>query len=150
MLLGTAILALNDAVLKWLTSDYPAGQIMFCRGIFISLPLGILIWRSGGLTSLKTENPKAHFLRAVLVIIGTFLFISGLKYLPLTDAVAIAFAGPLFITALAQPLLGEKVGQGACRAGMGLPQSGALPSLAQELCRKEMIGIGGISNLRKE
>ena len=110
MLLGTAILALNDAVLKWLTSDYPAGQIMFCRGIFISLPLGILIWRSGGLTSLKTENPKSHFLRAVLVIIGTFLFISGLKYLSLTDAVAIAFAGPLFITALAQPLLGEKVG----------------------------------------
>jgi len=38
----------------------------------------------------------------------------------------------------------------APRAGMGLPQSGALPSLAQELCRKEMIGIGGISNLRKE
>ena len=110
MFLGTAILGLNDAVLKWLTSDYNAGQIMFCRGIFISLPLCILVWRSGGFSSLKTENPKAHFLRALLVITGTFLFITGLKYLPLTDAVAIAFAGPLFITAMAQPLLGEKVG----------------------------------------
>ena len=110
MFLGTAILALNDAVLKWLTSDYNAGQIMFCRGIFISLPLCILVWHSGGFSSLKTENPKAHFLRALLVITGTFLFITGLKYLPLTDAVAIAFAGPLFITAMAQPLLGEKVG----------------------------------------
>ena len=110
MLLGTAILTLNDAVLKWLTSDYHAGQIMFCRGIFISIPLSILIWRSGGFNSLKTENPQAHFLRALLVITGTFLFITGLKYLPLTDAIAIAFAGPLFITALAQPLLGETVG----------------------------------------
>ena len=110
MLMGTAILALNDAVLKWLTIDYHAGQIMFCRGIFISLPLGVLIWCSGGLSSLETENPKAHLLRALLVIMGTFLFITGLKYLPLTDAVAIAFAGPLFITALAQPLLKEKVG----------------------------------------
>ena len=83
---------------------------MFCRGIFISLPLSILIWRYGGFSSLKTENPKAHFLRALLVIIATFLFINGLKYLPLTDAVTIAFAGPLFITALAQPLLKEKIG----------------------------------------
>ena len=110
MLLGTAILALNDAVLKWLTSNYNTGQILFCRGIFITLPLSILIWRSGGFSSLKTENPKAHFLRALLVITGTFLFITGLKFLPLTDAVAIAFAGPLFITALAQPFLGEQVG----------------------------------------
>ena len=110
MFLGTAVIALNDALLKWLTSDYTAGQIMFCRGIFISLPLSILIWRYGGFSSLKTENPKAHFLRALLVIIATFLFINGLKYLPLTDAVAIAFAGPLFITALAQPLLKEKIG----------------------------------------
>ena len=63
MFLGTAVLAVNDAVLKWLTSDYNAGQIMCCRGIFISLPLSILIWRSGGFSALKTENPKAHFFR---------------------------------------------------------------------------------------
>ena len=110
MLLGTGLITLNDAVLKWFTSDYHVGQIMFCRGIFISIPIGILVWRSGGFKSLRTENPKGHLIRTSLVIIGTFLFIIGLKYLPLTDAVAIAFAGPLFITALAQPLLGENVG----------------------------------------
>jgi len=110
MFLGAALLALNDALLKWLTSDYHVGQIMFCRGIFISLPISILVWRSGGFISLQTDNPKGHALRASLVVIGTFLFVTGLKYLPLTDTVAIAFAGPLFITALAQPLLGENVG----------------------------------------
>ena len=110
MLLGAAVLTSNDAVLKWLTSGYQVGQIMFCRGIFIGLPLAIIIWRAGGLKSLRPVNPKGHAVRATLVIVGTFLFVNGLAYLPLADAVAIAFAGPLFITALAQPLLGEIVG----------------------------------------
>jgi len=110
MLLGSAFLTANDAVLKWLTSGYSVGQIMFYRGIFIGIPLSILIWRAGGLTSLKPHNPKGHFLRAGLVVIGTFLFVTGLRFLPLADAVAIAFAGPLFLTAMAQPLLGEHVG----------------------------------------
>ena len=110
MLLGAAVLAANDAVLKWLTNGYHVGQIMFCRGIFISLPLAVLIWKAGGLKSLRFVNPKGHAVRAALVIVGTFLFVSGLAYLPLADAIAIAFAGPLFITALAQPLLGEHVG----------------------------------------
>ena len=110
MLLGTALLTSNDAVLKWLTGGYSVGQIMLCRGIFIGIPLSILVWRAGGLVSLRPHNPKGHFLRASLVIIGTFLFVTGLRFLPLTEAVAIAFAGPLFITAMAQPLLGEHVG----------------------------------------
>jgi len=110
MLLGTAVLTGNDAVLKWLTGGYSVGQIMFCRGIFIGIPLTILIWRFGGVAALTPQHPKGQFLRAGLVIVGTFLFVTGLRYLPLADAVAIAFAGPLFITAMAQPMLGEHVG----------------------------------------
>lgn len=110
MLLGAAVLTANDAVLKWMTGGYHVAQIMFCRGVFISIPLAVLIWRAGGLASLRTKNKKGHAVRALLVIVGTFLFVSGLKHLPLTDAIAIAFAGPLFITALAPPLLGEHVG----------------------------------------
>ena len=45
-----------------------------------------------------------------LVIVGAFSFVSGLAYLPLADAIAISCAGPLFVTALASPLLGESVG----------------------------------------
>ena len=110
MLLGVAVLTANDALLKWMTGGYHVGQIMFCRGLFVFIPLAMLIWRGGGLRSLHTDNPKGHLIRALLVILGTFLFVSGLKHLPLTDAIAIAFAGPLFITALAPPLLGEHVG----------------------------------------
>ena len=110
MLLGVAVLTANDALLKWMTGGYHVVQIMFCRGLFVFIPMALLIWRGGGLRSLHTGNPKGHLIRALLVILGTFLFVSGLKHLPLTDAIAIAFAGPLFIAALAPPLLGEHVG----------------------------------------
>ena len=110
MLLGVAVLTANDALLKWMTGGYHVVQIMFCRGLFVFIPMALLILRGGGLRSLHTENPKGHLIRALLVILGTFLFVSGLKHLPLTDAIAIAFAGPLFIAALAPPLLGEHVG----------------------------------------
>jgi len=110
MLLGTVALTANDALLKWMSIGYSVGQIMFCRGIFIALPLAALIWRAGGLACLRPINPTLHFIRAGLVVCSTFLFVSGLRFLPLTDAVAIAFAGPLFVTALAPRLLGEYVG----------------------------------------
>jgi drug/metabolite transporter (DMT)-like permease len=110
MLLGSAFLISNDAVLKWMTGNYHVGQLMFCRGIFIGVPLAFLIWQAGGLKSLRPVNPKGHLARAILVIIGTYLFISSLKYLPIADAVAITFAGPLFVTAMAPRLLSEQVG----------------------------------------
>ncbi|MEK9722558.1 MAG: DMT family transporter [Rhodospirillaceae bacterium] len=110
MLAGAALLTANDAVLKWMTGGYHTAQIMFCRGIFIAVPLALLAWRAGGWSALRPVNKKAHALRAAVVVTGTVLFVTGLKYLPLTDAIAITFAGPLFITALAPPLLGEHVG----------------------------------------
>ncbi len=110
MLLGGALLTTNDAVLKWLTGDFPVGQIMFMRGIFVFLPVSLLVWRSGGPGVLRINSLRNHSLRASFLVASTFLFITGLGYLPLADAIAITFAGPLFITVLAPLLLGEHVG----------------------------------------
>lgn len=102
-------LTLNDAVLKWLTGDYPVGQIMFLRGLFVFLPISLLVWHAGGLRSLRVRRVTPHLLRGGLMIAGTFLFINGLRHLPFADAISITFAGPLFVTALAAPLLGEVI-----------------------------------------
>jgi drug/metabolite transporter (DMT)-like permease len=110
MLLGSALLTVNDTVLKWLTAGYPTGQIMFLRGIFVILPVALLVWRAGGLAVLRVNRRGAHALRAACVCTGTFLFITGLAFMPLAEAIAITFAGPLFVTALAAPVLGEIVG----------------------------------------
>jgi len=110
MLVGSALLTVNDSVLKWLAGSYPVGQLMCLRGLFVYLPIAFLVWRSGGFRTLRVNRFKAQGVRAGLVVTGTFLFVSGLFYLPIADAIAISFAGPLFVTALAPWLLGERVG----------------------------------------
>ena len=110
MMMGGALLTMNDAVLKWLTGDFPVGQIMFMRGLFVFLPVSLLVWRAGGLAVLRINSVRNQSLRASFMVASTFLFITGLSFLPLADAIAITFAGPLFITVLAPLLLGEHVG----------------------------------------
>lgn len=110
MVIGAALLTLNDAVIKWLTSGYPVGQILFMRGMFVFLPLGFLVWRTGDLGVLAVRNVKGQMLRALAVVGSTLCFVTGLSLLPLADAIAIAFAGPFFTVALAGPLLAEPVG----------------------------------------
>lgn len=109
-IVGGALLTANDAVLKWLTGDYPVGQLLFVRGLFVLLAISLFAWRSGGFALIRFNSFKAQSIRAGFAITSGFCFITGLSFLPLADAIAITFAGPLFITALASPLLGETVG----------------------------------------
>lgn len=110
MLAGTFFMSINNAVLKWLSEGYPAGQVLFMRGAFIFIPIAYFIWREGGFRSARVESYQGHVLRAAFTVASAFMFVIGVRYLPLADATAISFAGPLFITMLATPVLGEFVG----------------------------------------
>ncbi len=107
---GVALLTLNDAILKALSERYPIGQMLFLRGLFVFVPIAILAWRAGGRRSLRVRNVGGQLARALLTISSTFLFVTGLSLMPLADAIAIVIAGPLFVTALARPVLHEHVG----------------------------------------
>lgn len=110
ILVGSAILTVNDAIIKSLVSSYPIGQLLFIRGLCAMPWILLLAWRAGGLPALVVKSFKGQVFRGFCVIASAFLFINGLTYLPLADAIAVAFSGPLFITALAPIVLGEKVG----------------------------------------
>ncbi len=110
MIGGSALVTANDALTKLLTGGYPVGQVMFLRSVFIMVPIAFLVWRAGGPLVLRSRNPKGHLLRVACVLAGTVLFLNAIRYLPLAEAVAIAFSGPLFTTAMAPTLLGERVG----------------------------------------
>lgn len=56
------------------------------------------------------KYPKVQLLRAALMIASTILFVSGLRLMPLAENIAIAFVGPVFVTALAPLMLAERVG----------------------------------------
>lgn len=107
---GGALITLNDGAVKWLSADYPIGEIMTLRGLFIFLPIALIAWRMGGLRALEIRNLGAQGARAGLAMLSTVFYLTALAVMPIADIIAISFAGPLFLTMLATPLLGERVG----------------------------------------
>jgi len=99
----------NDAVSKWLVADYPPGQILFVTSTAVALFIWLFMRRKKewGIGVLKR---RSHMLRGVLFAISAFAFITALEYLPLADAMCIAFAAPLFVTILGRFVLKEQVG----------------------------------------
>ena len=110
-LAGGAVLTLNDGFVKTLTADLPAGQVLALRGVFIYMVVAMFAIRAGGIhTAWQVRSWKGQGLRAFCVVGSSFCFVTGLIYLPLANAIAIAFAGPLFVTMLAPVMLSEVVG----------------------------------------
>ena len=108
--LSMALLSAMDALVKWLSADYSTIQLMFFRSVFAFLPLAPMVLRAGLTASLRTQRYGTHLLRALFGLSALGSFFWSLSLLPLADATAIAFAAPLFVTALSMPLLGEVVG----------------------------------------
>lgn len=107
---AVALFATMDALVKHLAPIYPVLQLVFFRSLFAFLPLSLLIARSGGLGALRTSQPLGHVARSLAGLAAIFLLFLAFALLPLAEAVALSFAGPLFLTLLSIPLLGEQVG----------------------------------------
>jgi drug/metabolite transporter (DMT)-like permease len=107
---GIFIFSFQDVIVKQLSDRYPAHQIVFVRAI-IALPLMFMIVHyESGLGTLATRHPVMHALRSFIGFGAFFFYYLALPTMPLTAVVAIWFTAPLFITALAVPILGERVG----------------------------------------
>lgn len=107
---GIAFMALFDALAKFLGEGYHVVQLVFFRNFFGLLFVLLLVARSGGLGSLRSRHPVLHGLRAAFALGATFSFFIGLQFMPLAEAFALTFTGPIFITVLSIPVLGEAVG----------------------------------------
>ncbi len=110
MLAAVATFSLMDVCLKLLSPHYPAMQVAALRGL-TSLPL-VLAWimATGGLKRIQTRRWRLHLLRGVLAVAMMFAFVFALRDLPLAETYSLFFVAPLLVTALAVPLLGERVG----------------------------------------
>jgi drug/metabolite transporter (DMT)-like permease len=76
------------------------------------LPAVILwLWWAGKLHDIKTKQPVAHALRAILGLTSMTLNFSAMLMLPMAEATTISFATPIFATLLAAILLGEATGR---------------------------------------
>ncbi|MDA0675670.1 MAG: DMT family transporter [Proteobacteria bacterium] len=110
MVASGAFVTINDAMVKLVTQSMPVGEILFFRAVIALIGMLILFKPLGGVHGLLLVNDRVGLgLRVSTVMASNVLFVSSVKYLPLPDVVAIVFAGPLFMTLLAIPFLGERV-----------------------------------------
>lgn len=110
MVLSVLLFTTMDMLVKLASERFPIGQIVFARNFFAFLPVMIVISRSGGFAAIRTRNLMAHAFRGGIGILSMACFFLSYSLLPLGEAVSLASSGPLFMTALSVPLLGEKVG----------------------------------------
>ena len=110
MCAGVFVFTIQDLIIKDISGLYAVHEIVFIRS-FIVLPVILVIAHvEHGLRRLWTERLAAHIARSVIMFLAYTSYYLGIAALPLATAVAISFSSPLFITALAVPLLGERVG----------------------------------------
>jgi drug/metabolite transporter (DMT)-like permease len=149
MLLAVLMFAMMDAGLKLLSPRYPSLQVAALRGLS-SLPL-VAAWvlATVPLRSLLRVHWPLHLLRGALGVAMMVGFVYGLRTMPLSTAYAIFFVSPLLVTAMAGPLLHEKVGAGRWLAiaigligvlvilrptGAGMMTAGGLAVLIAAIC----------------
>ncbi|MEM7443640.1 MAG: DMT family transporter [Pseudomonadota bacterium] len=108
--LAILLLASMDAVIKWLSSDYSTQQIVFFRAVFGLIPLMTILAVRRAFRDLRTRRLGGQIGRGLLSACAAICFFYAFGQMPLADAYAIAFASPLFVTALSVPILGERVG----------------------------------------
>lgn len=104
------LFSMQDALVKWLASDYWLLQLLFVRSLVIVIAIGLFIKIKQGSEGFKTARPGDHMLRTVFNFFAFLSYYLAVTKLPLANATSIAMTAPLFMTALSGPLLGEPVG----------------------------------------
>jgi drug/metabolite transporter (DMT)-like permease len=112
MILAAGVLLLNDAASKLLAERYALSQVICLRHIAALLPILLYVQfrAQAGWGELTIVDRKGQLIRGICFIGSVWLMIWSVNLLPLPTVTAIAFASPLFIAALAVPMLGETVG----------------------------------------
>jgi drug/metabolite transporter (DMT)-like permease len=125
MIAAVGLFTLMDAIAKYLSQWYPVPGIVWARyALNLIMLLGWLAAR-GELRRIRTTRPGIQLTRGLLLATATLIYFTSLTVLPLADAAAIAFVLPLFVAALAVPMLNERL-DGARLAAIFVGFAGAL------------------------
>jgi drug/metabolite transporter (DMT)-like permease len=121
LMLGFCVLApFGDAIAKLLGDSLPIAQVVLIRFAVQAIVLVPFIWMTGRVWRTSRRVFQLTFLRTILHIFGIGAMFTALRFLPLADAVAIAFVMPFFMLLLGKYILNEEVGArrlAACSVG---------------------------------
>jgi len=120
-MLGFCILApLGDGIAKLLGDTVPLGMLLLVRFALQALLLAPLVLFAAIPLRMPPRIFALAMIRTVLHILGIGAMFLSLRFLPLADAVAIAFVMPFIMLLLGKTVLNEAVGKhrlAACAVG---------------------------------
>ncbi len=99
--------ALNNMI-KWLTLTLPVETIAFFQNVFGVLCLLPFFWNKPW-QRLQSKRLDLQFWRVIASFTGTFLWYQAIKFMPIGQAVALNFTGPLITVLGASFCLGERL-----------------------------------------
>ena len=100
--------------IKYLRNDYPAAQLSVFRNLFGMLPCFIALyfsqdWHNQG-RKVAIKQWKLGLFRGVFVSLAQLCLYTSYLYIPFALVATMEYTGPMMVTLLAIPLLGEKFG----------------------------------------
>ncbi|HSS70143.1 MAG TPA: DMT family transporter [Casimicrobiaceae bacterium] len=107
-LLAGLCLSSLDATAKYLVRDHDLFLVVWARYAGQMLVVTPFAWQRGGPGFWRTQRLGMQLLRSAFLLVATFCFFGGLRYLPLAEASAIIFLTPVLVVVLSGPLLGER------------------------------------------
>lgn len=134
MLLFCCMAPFGDALAKLLGPHLSVGQITtlrFAAQALVLVPISLLMGRSW---RMDRRTLVLLVARTIMHILGIMLVVTALLYLPLADAIAIAYVMPFMALLLGHLFLGEHVGPhrlAACVVGFGGTLMVLQPALAE-------------------
>lgn len=107
IMLGYAIVTVSDAAVKFVLPEIGIAAAMILRG---TIGAAVVVALGGGL-SVRAVNRRLMLARSLVHCVVTVAFyLAWARGMALGDSYAVAAMGPLAMTLLAVPLLGERVG----------------------------------------
>jgi len=135
LMLGFCALApVGDAMAKLIGAAVPLVMLVFTRFAIQTLMLAPLVVAAGPLPRLGRRALGLIALRSALHMAGVGAFFLALRFLPLADAIAIAYVMPFLLLLLGRVALGEAVGGrrlAACIVGFAGTLMVIQPSFAE-------------------
>ncbi len=110
VMLAMTAFSIQDVVVKLLAEQVSLWQLQFIRSLLV---LWLMVMIAAFMGTLPRLAPKSWFwpmVRAVFMTGAYLFFYASLPLLPLAQAAAAFFTGPLIITILAALVLGEPIG----------------------------------------
>ncbi|MEL7344193.1 MAG: DMT family transporter [Pseudomonadota bacterium] len=110
MTIGVLLLAVQDGFSRHLAAEYPTIVIVTIRYWFLFVVMLFYAFATGGFTAtFRSARPWLQALRGLFLALEICVLVTGFVLLGLSLAHAIFAMTPLIITAVAVPLLGERV-----------------------------------------